>query len=66
VRALALAERAIHIMQAPHIWDTLAQCLFVNGYLEEAIAAEQRAIEMDPEDYQLYEDQLIKFKNARN
>jgi tetratricopeptide (TPR) repeat protein len=65
-RSLTLARKAISLKKAPHIWDTLAQCLFVNGYLEEAIAAEQRAIEMDPEDYQLYEDQLIKFKNARN
>ena len=64
-RSLTLAQKAISLKKAPHIWDTLAQCLFANGHIEEAIAAEQQAISMNPEDYQTYEDQLTKFKNSK-
>jgi tetratricopeptide (TPR) repeat protein len=63
-RALKLAQKAIALKKAPHIWDTLAESLFVNGLIEEAIAAEQQALEMNPEDAQTYKDQLNKFKNA--
>ncbi len=63
-RALALARAAIQIKKAPHIWDTLAQSLFANGRIEEAIEAEQRALSMNPEDRQIYEDQLVKFREA--
>lgn len=64
-RSLILAQKAIALKKAPHIWDTLAESLFANGLVEEAIAAEQQALEMNPEDIQTYEDQLNKFKNAR-
>lgn len=63
-RALALARKAIDLHKAPHIWDTLAQCLYANGLFEEAMDAEQQAIAMNPEDRQLYTDQLTKFRNA--
>jgi tetratricopeptide (TPR) repeat protein len=49
---------------APHIWDTLAEALFVNGRIEEAIAAEQQALDMNPEDRKIYEEQLEKFRKA--
>ena len=65
-RALTLAQNAIQIEQAPHIWDTLAQCLFVNGRIEEAIEAEEKALAMNPEDRTLYEDQLKKFRRRLN
>ncbi len=65
-RSLILAQKAIELKKAPHIWDTLAESLFANGYVKEAIAAAERAIEMNPEDYRIYEDQLKKFKNALN
>ncbi len=63
-RALTLAQMAIKIKKAPHIWDTLAESLFVNGRIEEAIQAENQALSMKPEDRQIYEDQLEKFKRA--
>ena len=63
-RALILAQRAIGLKSAPHIWDTLAEALFVNGRIEEAIAAERQALEMNPEDRKIYEEQLDKFRKA--
>jgi Zn-dependent protease with chaperone function len=65
-RSLKLAQRAIALKKAPHIWDTLAESLFANGYITEAIAAEEQAIEMNPEDLRIYEAQLTKFKDALN
>jgi Flp pilus assembly protein TadD len=63
-RALLLAERAIRLKSAPHIWDTLAEALYANGRIEEAIAAEEKALSMNPEDRHIYEEQLEKFKKA--
>lgn len=65
-RALDLARRAIAIKSEPHIWDTLAEALFLNGRIEEAIAAEEKALSMNPEDRKIYEDQLKRFKEALN
>jgi Zn-dependent protease with chaperone function len=65
-RAMKLAKRAIAIKKAPHIWDTLAECYFANGLIEEAIAAEFKALEMEPKDRKIYEDQLAKFKSNLN
>lgn len=66
VRALALAQHAIQLEKAPHIWDTLALCLFVNDRLAEAVSAEEKALAMNPQDRGLYEKQLEKFKRALN
>ena len=62
--ALTFARRAIALKKAPHIWDTLAEALYINGQIAEAIAAENQALQMDPDDPQIYEKQLLKFKNA--
>lgn len=64
-RALRLAQRAIRLKKAPHIWDTLAAALYANGRIEEAIRAEQNALSMNPDDRKIYEDQLAKFKKAK-
>lgn len=63
-RALKLAQRAIELKQSPYIWDTLAQALFVNGRIQEAIQAEEEALALDPEERQIYESRLMKFKQA--
>ena len=63
-RALQLARQAVQLKSAAHIWDTLAQALFVNGHIEAAVAAEEKALSMNPEDRTIYEDQLRKFKSA--
>jgi Zn-dependent protease with chaperone function len=66
VRALVLAQHAISLEQTPHIWDTLALCLFVNGRTAEAVDAEEKALAMNPPDRELYQKQLEKFKRALN
>jgi tetratricopeptide (TPR) repeat protein len=63
-KALQYAQKAIALKKAPHIWDTLAECLYVNGRVAEAIEAENQALRMAPEDRQIYEKQLEKFKQA--
>jgi Zn-dependent protease with chaperone function len=63
-RALMLAQRAIQIKQAPHIWDTLAECLYRNGRLAEAVEAEEKALAMNPDDRATYQKQLEKFRRA--
>jgi Zn-dependent protease with chaperone function len=65
-RSLNLAKKAIALKKAPHIWDTLAQSLFANGHIKEAIAAQEQAIEMKPKDIRIYKEQLTKFKDALN
>lgn len=62
--ALNYARKAIALKKAPHIWDTLAEALYVNGHIAEAIAAENQALQMDPGNRRIYEKQLLKFKNA--
>ena len=63
-RALSLAQRAITLRKAPHIFDTLAECLFANGRIQEAIEMETKALSLNPDDRKIYEDQLIKFEQA--
>ncbi len=63
-RALSLAQRAITRKKAPHIWDTLAESLFHNGKIREAIEAEKEALAMGPEDRKIYQDQLARFEQA--
>lgn len=63
-RALKLAQKAIEIKQTPYIWDTLAQALFVNGRIQEAIKAEEEALALNPEDSHFYEAKLKQFKQA--
>ncbi|MBT8339524.1 MAG: M48 family metalloprotease [Desulfatitalea sp.] len=62
--ALVMAQRAIQLKSAPHIWDTLAEAFYVNGRFQKAVAAEKRALSMNPADRQPYERQLAKFQKA--
>jgi Zn-dependent protease with chaperone function len=63
--ALNYARQAIALKKAPHIWDTLAEALYANGHIAEAIGAENRALQMDPGNRKLYEKQISKFKKAK-
>jgi Zn-dependent protease with chaperone function len=63
-RALELARKAIALKKAPHIWDTLAEALFVNDRVKEAVEAENQALQMNPEDRPIYEKQMSRFKRA--
>jgi Zn-dependent protease with chaperone function len=64
LRALLLAQHAIGLKEAPHIWDTLAEAFYANGRIEEAIQAEEKALSMNPEDRHIYEGQLAKFRKG--
>lgn len=63
-RALSLARKAIALQKAPHIWDTLAEALFANGHIQQAIEAERQALAMNPKDRAIYEKQMEKFRAA--
>ncbi|MEN8246153.1 MAG: M48 family metalloprotease, partial [Thermodesulfobacteriota bacterium] len=65
VRALELAERAVFIEQAPHIFDTLAECYFVNGRVAEAIQASQQALARADMKGNYYEEQLRRFESEK-
>jgi Zn-dependent protease with chaperone function len=62
--ALEMAEKAIELKKAPHIWDTYALALFQNGYLEEAIEAEKKALAMEPDEPEIYQQQLQRFQSV--
>ena len=64
LRALTLAEQAASLEHAPHVLDTLAECYFVNGRIEEAILAEQQALDLAGSEKGYYAEQLARFKKA--
>jgi Zn-dependent protease with chaperone function len=63
-RGLKLAEKAIQLSEAAHIFDTLAESYFVNSMYQKAIVAGTRALELVKGDQSYYEKQLEKFKKA--
>ena len=64
IRALKLSKKAVTLLKAPHILDTLAESYFVNGKYEKAIAAELRALELVKSNRSHYNKQLDKFQKA--
>jgi len=64
IRALQLSKKAVTLLKAPHILDTLAESYFVNGKYEEAITAELRALELVKSNRSHYMKQLEKFREA--
>jgi Zn-dependent protease with chaperone function len=64
-RALALAQRAVHLDPSPHVLDTLAECHFVNGDIDAAIRFARRALDTAKEKHAYYREQLVRFQNAR-
>jgi Zn-dependent protease with chaperone function len=64
-KALTLAQKAVGLKREAYILDTLAEAYFVNGFIEDAISAENQALSLAKEDDRdTYEKQLIKFQNA--
>jgi Zn-dependent protease with chaperone function len=64
--ALKLARRAAAIEHSPHIMDTLAESLFINGHIEEAIAAATTARSLAKTNLSYYDGQLERFRAARD
>ncbi len=64
IRALKLSKKAVTLLKAPHILDTLAESYFVNGNYEKAIAAELHALELVKSNRSHYMKQLEKFRKA--
>lgn len=64
IQALYLAEKAIRVDQSSHIWDTLAECYFINGRYREAIQAAKRALSRAESGKSYYQKQLEKFQKA--
>ena len=64
--ALALAFKAAAIEQSAHIMDTLAESLFVNGRIDEAIDAAMTALSLAKTNRAYYNGQLEKFRAARD
>ena len=64
--ALELAQRAADIEQSPHILDTLAESLFINGRITEAIDVATTALKLSKTNRAYYNGQLEKFQTARD
>lgn len=63
-RALALASKAAGREAAPHILDTLATAYWANGDRAKAIATEQQALALAPENRVYYNEQIERFRTA--
>ena len=64
MRALDLAEKALNLESAPHILDTYAEALFLNGRRQEAFVAARNALELAKEKRDYYEGQVNRFKES--
>jgi Zn-dependent protease with chaperone function len=64
-RALNLAHRAAALDPSPHVLDTLAECYFANGDIENAIRFSQRALDSAEEKQDYYRKQLEKFQTGK-
>ena len=60
-RGLALARKAVALERSPMFLDTLAEALFANGQIPEAIDAVKEAIATATENKSYYEKQLKRF-----
>lgn len=63
-RALELALRASRLDPSAHVLDTLAESFFVNGRLEEAVAASRQALERTGDNRAYFQQQVAKFQAA--
>ena len=64
-KALDLARKAAAIERSPHILDTLAESLYVNGRTAEAVDTAKSALELAKTNRAYYNGQLEKFQAAR-
>ncbi|MBW2300437.1 MAG: M48 family metalloprotease [Deltaproteobacteria bacterium] len=59
--ALVLAERAVALQKSPIFLDTLAEALYANGRVAEAVRAAREALSLARERKSYYEKQLKRF-----
>jgi Zn-dependent protease with chaperone function len=64
-QALELAQKAAALESSAHIIDTLAESLYVNGRIAEAVDAAIKALELAKTNRAYYNGQLEKFQAAR-
>ena len=62
VRALTLARTAAMLKEEGFILDTLATAFWANGLVEEALALEVKAGQIDPDNIRYYRSQWEKFR----
>lgn len=62
LKALTLARAAATIQPKGYILDTLATAYWANGFVEEAVNAEQQAAFVDPERRRFYQAQALRFQ----
>ncbi|MCI5124272.1 MAG: peptidase M48 Ste24p [Candidatus Electrothrix sp. AR5] len=62
VRALILARSAARFSEQGDILDTLATALWANGRVDEAVAIEEKAAELDRENLAYYQSRMDKFR----
>ncbi|PIE55983.1 MAG: peptidase M48 Ste24p [Desulfobulbus propionicus] len=63
-RALTLARAAALLKEEGYILDTLATAFWANGFLEEALLVEVRAMKADPANSAYYRSQLERFNSS--
>jgi Zn-dependent protease with chaperone function len=63
-RGLALARKAAAVQEQGYVLDTLGMALWVNGFTEQAVAAEMRAMALDPAGREYYRQQMARFLAA--
>ena len=60
-RALGLAQRAVALERSPVFLDTLAEALYRNGFVQEAVETIQEAIALARDNVEYYKKQWLKF-----
>jgi len=60
-RALVLSQRAVALVRSPVFLDTLAEALYQNGFVQEAVETIEEAISLARDNVEYYKRQLLKF-----
>ncbi|SMC58893.1 Zn-dependent protease with chaperone function [Desulfocicer vacuolatum DSM 3385] len=63
-RALTLAKQAVSVDRSPHVLDTFAEALFINGHLEQALKVAKQALETAEDRRDYYQEQVARFKKS--
>jgi hypothetical protein len=62
VRALDLARSAARFSERGDVLYTLATALWANGRVDEAVAIEKKAAELDRDNFAYYQSRMDKFR----